>query len=107
VQPGQGTLELVGFLDVVLVGIGKVVGLDVGAAGQRQEVGGGAFGGAAVDGQAVFAPMGLELFEDGLGVVGRAIVITPDGRARMALGGNRVELLRQEVPFRVERDSVI
>jgi hypothetical protein len=96
-QPLDGTFELVRLPDVILVGIRKVVGIDVGAAGQRQKVRRRTFFRAGVDRDAVIAPVRLVVLEDRMRVVVRTVVGRPDGPGRMRLRGNRVELLGQEV----------
>jgi hypothetical protein len=96
-EPVHRALELVGLPDVVLVSVGEVVGFDVGATGQGQEIGRRSFGRPCMDGQAVLSPMRLVVLEDGVRMVVGAVVRSPDGPCRVRLGRNRVELLGQEV----------
>jgi hypothetical protein len=60
-QEGNGSLQFIAFPDVILIGVGVKVGLDVCMRDQGEEVGDESLLGTAMDGQALFSPYGLIL----------------------------------------------
>jgi hypothetical protein len=95
-QEGKGTLEFIGFPDVILIGVGVEVGLDVRMRDQGKEVGDEAFLRAALDGQALFPPERLILQEDLMGVIRGSVIRCPDFPIPMGLCCDGVKLIGEE-----------
>jgi hypothetical protein len=95
-QEGDCSLKFIGFPDVILIGVGVKVGLDVCMRDQGEKVGNESLPGTVMDGQALFSPTGLILQEDLMSVIGGSVVGCPNLPIPVGLCCDGVKLIGEE-----------